>query len=139
MSYKHLITGLGAAALVAAPAAASAAQAPSHALMFQNTANTVTCGVSLTPGEIICSARGIPRPAHGGNVGDPFVSIKRTGKPQLFLSSQDDFKGTTPVTLGTGRTWSKDGVTCNVLGKKVTCTNASGHGFTIGNRKYKKF
>ena len=41
-------------------------------------------------------------------------------------------------TLKNGSSWSGVGVSCTV-GATVTCRNQSGHGFTIGNGKYKPF
>lgn len=129
-------------AAVAAPAAATAAST-SHAKLFQNSSHTVTCGVEIHAGAkakwVICGAQGVPRPKGGANVGDPFVQIARKGKPQLVLRSQDSFEGVKPVTLGLGHKWSALGVTCQVDTKTVACSNVSGHGFNIGNGKYRKF
>ncbi len=142
MSYRRLATGLSMLALAAVPAAAAAKATTSHAKLFRNKANTVTCGIKLplpshTPTLVLCSAVGIPKAKTG--VGDPFVQIGRTGKPKLILVSQDEYETNTATKLSSGATWSNLGVTCKVSGKKVTCTNTSGHGFTIGNLKYKSF
>jgi len=101
------------------------------------------CGVLMPiPGQqphwVLCSAVGIPPPRKPG-VGDPFVAIERTGKPRLELESQDEFETSKIATLRTGVVWTNLGVMCKVKGKAVTCSNASGHGFTIGTGTYKPF
>jgi hypothetical protein len=40
--------------------------------------------------------------------------------------------------LPRGTHWERSGLKCTV-GRKVTCMNIEGHGFTIGNGKYKSF
>ena len=133
---RKLILGITLAAAVAAPVALAA----SSAKFWQNHARTAVCG-KRTPSDffqLLCSAKGIPRPKGGGQGGDPFVALGRTGKAKLVLLSQDEFPAGNPKTLGNGTTWSMDGVSCTVAGK-VTCKNTVGHGFTIGNGKYKSF
>lgn len=140
-SRRFLLAGIGTIALIAAPVAAGKTTT-SHALLFQNKARTMDCGVEAPlPGHqaslVLCSAAGIPRPP--GNVGDPFVQIGRQGKPKVVLVSQNEFETSKITTLKPGATWSNVGVTCKVASKTVTCKNASKHGFTIGNGKYKPF
>ncbi len=127
-------------AVSAAPAVASGGS--STALVWQNKAKSVVCGLKigspLAKAPLLCSANGIPRNPHGGPVGDPFVQLGKVGKPQLELVSQNQYRTMTIKTLANGSTWSRKGVTCSV-GKTVTCKNTKGHGFTIGNGKYKHF
>jgi hypothetical protein len=40
--------------------------------------------------------------------------------------------------VANGTSWSNKGISCG-LARKVTGSNKSGHGFTIGNGKYQKF
>ncbi len=70
--------------------------------------------------------------------GDPFVVLGRTGKAQLVLLTQREFPRGNHQSLPNGTIWGEAGVRCKVA-HKVTCTNTSGHGFTIGNGKYKSF
>jgi hypothetical protein len=130
----------GALALgIAAPAAVALASS-SHAGFWQNQAKTVVCGRAITARsfQLLCSAKGIPRPSTGGRVGDPFVVLRPTGKAQRVLLSQREFPAGHPATLGNGMIWSKDGIGCS-LARRVTCVNTSGAGFTIGNGKYTAF
>ena len=94
------------------------------------------------PQFILCSAAGIPKPKHGC-IGDPgFVSHLGTRQSAEALpQSQDSFVPGKFVTLKAGSKWSRANVTCKLAtkGKTVTCKNLSGHGFTIGNKKYKPF
>jgi hypothetical protein len=126
------------ACAVAAPAAL--ATAPSHARFWQNHAQTATCGKRITwrSFHLLCSARGIPRPSTGSQGGDPFVVLRRTGRPHLVLLTQREFPAGDPTTLANGSIWSRNGITCTV-DHRVTCRNSSGHGFTIGNGKYRSF
>lgn len=122
--------------------AASSIAATSHAKLFQNKSKSAICGVKIHAPKkpatvVICSATGIPKAKSG--VGDPFVQIKKTGKAQLILQSQNPFVGKKATNLSKGSTWSRLGVTCTVAAKTVTCKNQSKHGFTIGNGKYKSF
>ena len=139
---RCLSIGALASALAVSAAPAVAAGGSSTALVWQNKSKTVVCGLRigspLAKAPLLCSARGIPRKPHGGPVGDPFVQLTRTGKPQLELISQNEFRSKTIKTLANGSTWSRNGVTCTV-GKTVTCMNPAYHGFTIGNGKYKRF
>ena len=131
------------AAGVLLPASASAGST-SHVSLWQNKKGSVECGIeasALSKKEILCSARGIPRPPHSNpNVGDPFVELASTGKPKLVLISQDSFpSGAKTHTLANGTVWSNRGVTCTLGAKTVTCKNGAHHGFTIGNGHYKSF
>ena len=144
MPRRFSIAALAAALAVSAVSAvpAVAAGGSSSALLWQNKAKTVVCGLRLgSPlgkAPLLCSATGIPRKPHGGPVGDPFVQLAGTGKPQLELISQNEYRTKTIKTLANGSSWSRNGVTCTV-GKTVTCSNPAYHGFTIGNGKYKHF
>jgi hypothetical protein len=139
VSVRKLSLITAAAFAVAAPAAL-AGTSVSHSNFWQNHAKTAVCGKRITVGSfhLLCSAQGIPRPSTGSQGGDPFVVLRRTGRPHLVLLSQREFPGGNPQTLADGSKWSKDGITCT-LNHKVTCKNTSGHGFTIGNGKYKSF
>ncbi len=123
---------------VATPAALAAGS--SHARFWQNHERSVTCGkrITVSPFHLLCSAKGIPRPKTGSQGGDPFVVLRRTGRPHLVLLSQREFPAGHPTTLADGSTWSRDGITCSVA-RRVTCRNTSGHGFTIGDGKYRSF
>ena len=129
--------GLG---LFATPALA--ASGTSHVLLWQNSNQSVSCGVKIhapkkRPTTILCSAAGIPRAKHG--LGDPFVQLTAHGKAQLVLISQESFVGHKAKTLRAGARWSRLGVTCKLAAMTATCKNKSGHGFTLGNGKYKSF
>ncbi len=143
MHYRHVaLAGVSALALAATSTAFAAQSKTSHALLFENQARTVDCGVEIPlphkkPSLVLCVAAGIPRPK--GPVGDPFVQIGKKGKPKVVLVSQNEFETSKATKLGAGATWTNLGVSCKVTGKPVTCTNASKHGFTIGNGKYKSF
>jgi hypothetical protein len=135
-----------AAAAVATPVAIAAPT--SHAKLWNNKSKSVTCGVeyqgkTMPAHWILCSAKGIPRPANANKnaPGDPYVEIAATGKPKLILISQYSYlPGAKAKTLTKGTTWSRLGVTCKLVSsKKVTCANGKGHGFDIGNGKYTKF
>ncbi len=131
-----------AAWLAVSAATAVAAGGSSSALLWQNKTGSVACGLKsggpVAKAPLICSSKGIPRKPHGGPVGDPFVQLGKTGKPQLELFSQNEYRTKKIATLANGTSWSRNGVTCSV-GKTVTCKNTQGHGFTIGNGKYKHF
>jgi hypothetical protein len=142
MTRLRTLAGLTAIAAAAAPVAEAAS--PSNALLWQNKSKTVTCGVEIhvpkkPATEVLCAAKGIPRPKNGGPAGDPFVQIAANGRAQLVLISQASWVGTKTSTLANGSKWSRLGVTCTIGSPTVTCTNESRHGFTIGNRKYKAF
>lgn len=142
MSRTTLLAALAVGAVAAVPSAAAAPV--STAKFWQNSAHTVTCGIEIHAAghpatRVLCGARGVPRPKGGGNTGDPFVDITGKGSPRLVLISQDSFEGTTPATLSPGTSWSRLHVTCKLAAKTVTCRNASGHGFTIGNGHYHAF
>jgi hypothetical protein len=132
---------LGVLAAIAVPAVAQAGGKTSTAHVWQNKSKSVACGYEIkTSGTpmVICSAKGIPRPkgVTGGDGG--FVVIGKHNKPKTIVTFQDEFVNNNFVTLSNGTTWSGRGVTCTVAAK-VKCTNESGHGFTIGNGKYKHF
>jgi hypothetical protein len=140
----RLLVGLVvlAAAAIVAPAVASATT--SNVKLFQNPAKTAECGIKIHPAhkpatEVLCGAAGVPRPKHGGPVGDPFVQIKASGAPQLVLISQNSFAGKTVHTLAKGTLWHSIGVTCNIGTSTILCFNGDNHGFLIGNGKYKSF
>jgi hypothetical protein len=126
--------------LAAAPALA--ASGTSHALLWQTSNQSVSCGVKIhVPKKpatmVLCSAAGIPKAKHG--IGDPFVQLAAHGKAQLVLISQNSFVGHKSATLRSGAKWSRLGVTCTIATTTATCKNKSKHGFTIGNGKYKSF
>jgi hypothetical protein len=131
------------AALLLVPAASAAAPV-SHATSFVNKGGKVMCGVMIhatnkPATEVLCAAKGIPAPKHGG-VGDSgFVQLSATGKPGLLRLSQNSFVGGTTATLGRDRLWSQLGVTCHTGSANVICFNADNHGFIIGDGHYKSF
>jgi hypothetical protein len=139
VSRVKIALAIGAVAAIALPAVAEAG-GTSKAKLWQNTKTTAVCGVEAGATKtLLCNARGVPRPPHGSkNVGDPFVQIKATGKPQLVLISQNSYVTNHVTTLSNGAKWSSNGVTCTA-GDTVTCKNTSKHGFTIGKGKYKSF
>ena len=112
----------------------------SSAKFWQNRAHSATCGkrIDQKTFQLLCSAKGTPRPTTGNQGGDPFVVLRRRGKPELVLLTQREFPTGNPKTLPNGSIWEKHGITCTVA-HKVTCTNESGHGFTIGKGKYRSF
>jgi hypothetical protein len=129
-------------AAIAAPAALAAV---SHVKIWENSKNSMICGLEIVaqgkqPNTVLCGAKGIPKPKGTPKTapGDPMVQITKSGKPKLVLISQDSFVSNHSVFLSNGTTWSSVGVTCKV-GPTVTCTNGSRHGFKIGNGKYKPF
>src|ERR1700735_34537 len=108
MSRARLIAATAVLAAVAAPAAA-AAVTTSSAKLFQDPKLTAVCGIKIHPAhkpatELLCSANGIPR-ASKQPVGDPFVQISATGRPQLVLISQDSFVTENIKTLTNGTLW----------------------------------
>ena len=134
--------GVLTAVAIAAPATANATT--SSVKLFQNPARTADCGIEIHPAhrpatEVLCSGAGVPRPKHGGSVGDPFGQIGASGPPQLVLISQDSFVGNTIHTLAKGTLWHSIGVTCNIGTNTILCFNDDNHGFVIGNGKYKSF
>lgn len=136
---RHIVA-LGAVALALAPAAAAAAT--SHAKLWSDKANTVTCGIKIHPknvaaSQIICGAQGLPAPKH--TVGDPFVQIAGHGRPRIVLLSQASYVTTHDVTLKPGAHWSALGIACTVQAKTAKCKNKAGHGFTIGKNLYEAF
>jgi hypothetical protein len=138
----HVRRLLLATTLTAAAAAATAlgASALSSATFWQNRPHTATCGkrIKTKHFQLLCSAKGIPRPQGGGQGGDPFVELGRIGQAQIVLLTQNEFPAGSPQTLPDGTLWSRDGINCTVA-QKVTCKNTKGHGFTIGNGKYRAF
>lgn len=127
---------------LAAPAALAAPI--SKSTMFHTASLSVTCGIEIhVPGkpatEVLCSAKGVPPPKHGG-IGDPgFVQLSVLGKPQLLRLSQDSFVAGTTAKLARGRLWNQLGVTCHVGQTTVLCFNGANHGFVIGNGHYRSF
>jgi hypothetical protein len=128
------------AVLACAVAAPAALAVTSHTRFWRNKAHTVVCGkrIDQKTFQLLCSAKGIPRPKSGHQGGDPFVVLSRTGRPQLVLLSQREFPAGKPKTLPNHSDWAKNGISCGVY-KKVICSNASNHGFVIGDGKYKSF
>jgi hypothetical protein len=132
-------------ALAVASIAPAAAAAPiSHTTSFVNQKRSVMCGIEIhAPNkpatEVLCAARGIPAPKHGG-IGDPgFVQIALLGTPQTLRLSQNSFVAGTTAKLGRGRLWNQLGVTCHLGAATVMCFNGDNHGFVIGNGRYKSF
>ena len=71
--------------------------------------------------EVLCAARGIPAPKHGGS-GDPgCVQLGLLGKPQVLRLSQDSFVAGKTPSLGHGRLWNQLRVTCHVASSPVMC------------------
>lgn len=154
MSHARLIAAaLGALAVAAAPTAGAATAAAaatagaatmSHAKLWQSPNRNVVCGVEVhlrgkPAKELLCDAKGIPRPKRQGGIGDPFVQISARGRPQLVLISQRSFEAIRTAKLKQGTVWASLGVTCEIRSRTVSCHNRSGHGFTIGNGSYKSF
>ena len=142
---KSRLSTLAVAVTATAALAPAAAAAPlSKATLFQNTSRKVTCGIEIhapskPANEVLCAAKGIPAPKHGGT-GDPgFVQIGLLGTPKLLRLSQDSFVAGPSVTLGRGRLWNQLGVTCHVAQVTVLCFNGDNHGFVIGNGHYRSF
>jgi hypothetical protein len=136
---------VGLVAIAVASLAPAAAAAPiSHATSFVNQNRSVMCGIEIhalkkQATEVLCAARGIPAPKHGG-IGDAgFVQIGLLGHPQTLRLSQNSFVAGTTVKLGRGRLWNQLGVTCHLGAVTVMCFNGDNHGFVIGNRRYKSF
>jgi hypothetical protein len=116
----------------------------SKAIHFASNGGAVTCGIEIhAPArpatDVLCSARGIPAPAHPG-VGDSgFVALSVLGRPQVLRLSQDSFVAGTIAKLGRGRLWNQLGVTCHVGLTTVLCFNGANHGFVIGDGHYRSF
>jgi hypothetical protein len=133
-------------ATVATAALAPAADAAplSHSTSFVNQTGKVMCGIEIhVPSkpatDVLCAARGIPAPKHGGT-GDPgFVQIGLLGQPQPLRVSQNSFVAGKTVKLGRGRLWNQLGVTCHMASVTVMCFNGDNHGFVIGDGHYKSF
>lgn len=142
---KSRFSALAMSAVVAGALAPIATAAPlSKATLWQNRSKTVTCGIEIhAPGKaatnVLCAARGIPAPKHGGS-GDPgFVQLGILGKPQVLRLSQDSFVAGKSQKLGRGRLWNQLGVTCHVAQSTVMCFNGDNRGFVIGNGHYRSF
>lgn len=121
--------------------AAPVALAASHAHFWQNRETSLVCGyrTSARPAtQLICSAKGIPRPKGVKDGDGGFVVLGARGRAKPIVTFQSEFPAGTPVTLANGTTWMGLGITCSV-GAKVTCRNKSRHGFTIGRGRYKAF
>jgi hypothetical protein len=131
-----------AVALLAAPAAVAAPI--SKTISFTNSSGSVICGIEIhapnkRASEVLCAAKGIPAPKHGG-VGDPgFVQLNVLGKPQTLRLSQNSFVAGKTAKLGRGRLWNQLGVTCHIGKTSVLCFNGDNHGFVVGNRRYRSF
>jgi hypothetical protein len=137
---------IAALATTAALMPVAALAASSRSTLWQNHARTAVCGIELRAAThnatvLLCSAKGVPGAKGTTNeAGDPFVTLPTTGKPKLVRVSQYQFENQSdkPTTLAGGTKWSTKGITCEVsTGRTVTCTNKSGHGFTIGNGHYR--
>jgi hypothetical protein len=132
------------ATAVLAPAAVAVAAPLSHSTSFVNQSGKVMCGIEIHPPskpatDVLCAARGIPAPKHGG-IGDPgFVQIGLLGQPQLLRLSQNSFVAGKTAKLGRGRLWNQLGVTCHMASVTVMCFNGDNHGFVIGDGHYKSF
>jgi hypothetical protein len=142
---KHRLTFLAAAVIAVAALASAATAAPiSKAVQFHSLKRGVTCGIEIhAPSrpatEVLCSAKGVPPPKHGG-IGDPgFVQLSVLGHPKLLRLSQDSFVAGKTVGLARGRLWNELGVTCHVAQTTVMCFNGDNHGFVIGNGRYRSF
>jgi hypothetical protein len=143
---KSLLTALASAAVLVGSSLAPAASASplSKARLWRTSNGSVTCGIEIhapnkPASNVLCAARGIPAPKHGGT-GDPgFVSIGLLGRPQVLRLSQDSFVSAKTQKLGRGRLWNLLGVTCHVGASTVLCFNGANHGFVIGNGHYSSF
>lgn len=136
---RKLLLATTVVAAAAAPVALGAAHI-SHSTFWENHSHSAVCG-KRTPWnhfQLLCSAKGIPRPQGGGQGGDPFVVLGRIGQAHVVLLTQDEFPSGTPHALPNGTLWSRDGINCTVA-QRVTCRNIKGHGFSIGNGKYRSF
>lgn len=142
--YRVTRLALATAAIGAlAPAAAEAAPI-SKTVSFTNHSRKVACGIEIhapnrRASNVLCSARGIPRPGNGGPVGDPFVQIGVLGRPKIVLISQNSFVAGRTARLKRGRLWNQLGVTCHVGKSTVMCFNGDNRGFIIGNGSYRTF
>ena len=136
-----LAAALGAAALLA-PAAEAAPISKTTSFVYRS--RSIMCGIEIhaptkPPTKVLCAARGIPAPKHGG-IGDAgFVQIGLLGFPQTLRLSQDSFVAGSTARLGRGRLWNQLGVTCHTALSTVMCFNGDNHGFIIGNGRYKSF
>ncbi|HEY1523196.1 MAG TPA: hypothetical protein VGF70_09310 [Solirubrobacteraceae bacterium] len=126
--------------LACAVAAPVALATTSNTKFWQNPKHTAVCGkrIGQRSFQLLCSAKGIPRPKSGGSTGDPFVVLGKTGRPKIVLLSQREFPAGNPKTLANHSDWAKNGISCGVS-QKVICSNTSNHGFVIGDGKYKTF
>jgi hypothetical protein len=135
----RLLAAVAAGAVALAPAALAKT---SHAHVWQNHSATVFCGYrnqgAKPATQLICSAKGIPRPTGQKSCDSGFVVMGASGKPKPIVTCQSEFPAGIPATLKNGTSWTGLGISCTA-GKTVTCTNGSGHGFTIGDGKYKHF
>ena len=142
---KSRFSALATSMLIAAAMAPIATAAPlSKARLWQNHNRSVTCGIEIhapakAPTEVLCAARGIPAPKHGGSGDRGFVQMGLLGKPQVLRLSQDSFVPGKTATLGRGRLWNQLGITCHVASSTVMCFNGDNHGFVIGNGHYLTF
>jgi hypothetical protein len=135
------------------PGPGEGAAGVSHAQLWTSLEGQVTCGIFAhyrTPARrLLCAGRSIP-PPQDGNVseGDPgFVLLEATGEPQPTRLSQyswqlpDGWRPGHQTPLPAGATWgfAPIGVTCAIGETAVTCTNRSGHGFTLAAESYTAF
>jgi hypothetical protein len=134
---KSRFTQLTLATLAALSLAPAAGAAPiSHATSFVNHSRKVMCGIEIhAPNKpattVLCAAKGIPAPKHGG-IGDAgFVQITLLGKPRVLRLSQNSFVAGTTARLGRGRLWNQLGVTCHLALVTVMCFNGDNHGKTF--------
>ncbi len=146
---RAITPALSVALAAAALAPPSALAGSSHVSNWGTARQQVVCGIAAgVPGTVLdaatqapltglwpglqCSARGIPRPAHG--IGDPFVQLGQgaSGRARLVDESQDDLLSDAPYAkLSAGMSWQGDGITCAVHASWVRCANSAGHGFTL--------
>jgi hypothetical protein len=143
---KPRLTALASAAVLVGGALAPAASASplSKTRLWQTRNGSVTCGIEIharsqPATKVLCAARGIPAPKHGGTGDSGFVSIGLLGRPQVLRLSQNSFVSAKAQKLGRGRLWNQLGVTCHVGASTVLCFNGANHGFVIGNGHYRSF
>lgn len=123
---------------------------PSSPRLWKALDGKVICGLAIhapkdPPERLLCSSLSLPAPKRPSE-GDPgFVYLARTGSPELTRLSQYSWEvengWISRVTLAPGQQWSNStiGVTCAIGASTVTCTNRSGHGFTIATDSYGAF
>ena len=136
---RKLLLAAMLAAMVAAPAAPGASRA-SGARFWKNHSENVKCGERVprrTHFQLLCHPqRGLHYPG-GCKRCALYLGLRRRGRSQV-VDARDPWSSGKPTILPDGTTWSRGGISCSV-GQTVTCKNTSGHGFTIGNGRVKKF